>query len=186
MDEQAFYGADGRILDATIDIEALGLAEGGLQLIRHALAGLPPGEPLRVRGRAPEWELHLSAWCRQQGHAMRSELLASGEVEAVLSPGPWAEGRWRDAAPTGRSHLEPGELPAAHAEPAWGLAARGALVEAGSPAFSFGLSRRDELWATTAGELYAQAAAAQWDPGSAIDWDTPSSCRRPSRRRWRR
>jgi hypothetical protein len=33
------------------------------------------------------------------------------------------------------------------------------------------LRQRRELWATTAGELYAQAAAAQWDPATAIDWE---------------
>ena len=40
-----------------------------------------------------------------------------------------------------------------------------------SPAIGFGLSRRDEIWADTAGDLYRQAAAAQGEPQTAIDWN---------------
>jgi hypothetical protein len=162
----------------TIDIETLGLDEGALLLVRRALAELPAGGNLHVRGRAPQWELHLTAWCRQQGHRAQTSVLPGGEVEVVVTRGPWsdgtgAEGRWRGALATGHSQLAAGELPAATAERAWGLAARGATVEAGSPAFAFNLRIRDEIWATTAGELYRQAAAGQWDPETAIDWGAP-------------
>ena len=157
----------------TIDIEGLGLDEGGLLLVRRALANLSAGESLRVRGGPPGWDLHLTAWCRQQGHDLETRRLASGDIEAVMTRGPWAEGRWRDALGSGHSRLADDELPAEFADPAWGLAARGATVEAGGPSIGFGLSRRDDLWATTAGELYRQAAAAQWDPQTAIDWDAP-------------
>lgn len=157
----------------TIDIEGLGLDEGGLLLVRRALADLSAGERLRVRGGPPGWDLHLTAWSRQQGHDVEIHRLASGDVEAVMTRGPWSEGRWRDALETGHSRLADDELPAEFADPAWGLAARGATVEAGGPSIDFGLSRRDDLWATTAGELYRQAAAAQWDPQTAIDWDAP-------------
>jgi hypothetical protein len=157
----------------TIDIETLGLDAGALLLVRRALAELPVGGSLNVRGRAPHWEMHLTVWCRQQGHAIRTRVLAGGEVEAVVTRGPSAAGRWRGAMTTGHSQLAAGELPAAVAEPAWGLAARGATVEAGSPDFAFGLRTRDELWAATAGELYRQAAAAQWDPATAINWNAP-------------
>jgi hypothetical protein len=100
-------------------------------------------------------------------------VLPSGDVEAVVTRGPWAESRWRDAMATGHSQLAAGEQPAAVADPSWGLAARGATVEAGSPAFGFSLRTRDEIWADTAGELYRQAAAGQWDPQTAIGWDAP-------------
>ena len=156
-----------------IDIEDLGLDEGALLLVRRALVGLPIGGQLTIRGRAPQWELHLDAWARQQGHGVRIARHSGGDVAAVVPRGPWAEGRWRDAMNTGHSRLADGEQPAPVADPAWGLAARGATVEAGSPSFGFGLSTRDEIWAETAGELYRQAAAAQWDPETAIDWDTP-------------
>ena len=56
----------------------------------------------------------------------------------------------------------------------WGLAARGALVEAGGPALdSADLDQRRQVWTELAPRLYAQAAAAQWDPATAIDWSPP-------------
>lgn len=151
---------------STINIEALGLDEGALLLVRRALGELPVGGQLTVQGRAPQWELHLAAWCRQQGHDIRLSA-----TEAVVTRGPWAEGRWLGAMATGQSELAAGELPAPEADPAWGLSARGATVEAGSPPIGFALRTRDQLWAATAGELYRQAAAVQWDPQTAIDWD---------------
>jgi len=57
--------------------------------------------------------------------------------------------------------------------PTWGLAARGALVEAGGPELRFDLEERDLVWADLAPRLYAQAAASQWDPGTAVSWDAP-------------
>lgn len=160
-------------LPTTIDIETLGLDQGALLLIRRALAALPVGGELRVRGRAPAWDLHLAAWCRQQGHPVSFGSTSAGQMEARVIRGAAADGRWRDAQPTGHARLDATDLPAQEASSSWGLAARGALVEAGSPRFAFGLNRRDELWAATAGELYRQGAAAQWDPETAIDWKAP-------------
>ncbi len=106
----------------TIDTEALGLDEGALLLVRRALAQVPVGGQLHARGRAPSWELHLTAWCRQQGHTVETRALADGTCEAIITRGPWAEGRWRDALATGQSQLATGELPAPSANPTWGLA----------------------------------------------------------------
>jgi hypothetical protein len=155
----------------TIDIEQLGLDQGGLLLVRHALARLPPGTELQVRGRAPQWALHLAAWCRREGHGLRLEEHPDGRSSAWVQRAAHADGRWHQALASGRAQLGEGELPATEALPAWGLAARGATVEAGSPPFAFALARRSELWAATAGALYRQAAAAQWDPETAIDWN---------------
>ncbi len=71
--------------------------------------------------------------------------------------------------------------------PHWGLAARGALVEAAGPGRAagaaggaggragteamFDLADRDVVWADLAPKLYAHAAAAQWDPAAAVGWD---------------
>jgi hypothetical protein len=55
----------------------------------------------------------------------------------------------------------------------WGLAARGAKVEAGAPEFHFGLNSKASVWAENIPRLYAQAAAAQWDPATAINWNEP-------------
>jgi hypothetical protein len=60
----------------------------------------------------------------------------------------------------------PGRAPAT-----WGLAARGALVEAGGPEFRFALDTRDAVWTDAAAGIYRQAAAGQWDPATAVDWD---------------
>ena len=150
----------------TIDIESLGLDQGALLLIRRALAERPVGGELRVRGQSPDWRMHLQAWCRGQGHPLRFEA-----EEAVVTRGPHAQGRWLGAQSTGLAQGDANGAPAEDAAPGWGLAARGATVEAGSPPFFFALHRRDERWAATAGELYRQAAAAQWDPGTAIDWN---------------
>jgi TusA-related sulfurtransferase len=160
-------------LPPTIDIESLGLDQGALLLIRRALAALPEGEVLRVRGQAEAWDTHLAAWCRQQGHALRFGTAADGALQACVTRSASADGRWRGAQTAGLADKRCATQPAAEGSPGWGLAARGATVEAGSPAFAFALCRRDELWAATAGELYAQAAAAQWDPATAIDWAAP-------------
>jgi hypothetical protein len=153
----------------TIDIESLGLEEGALLIIRRALAERPAGGALRVQGTAPAWDLHLEAWCRQQGHGVRFTTTEAGATQAHITRALHAEGRWHGAHTTG----DAAQGPAEDALAGWGLAARGATVEAGSPPFAFALHRRNELWAATAGELYAQAAAAQWDPATAVDWDAP-------------
>ena len=57
----------------------------------------------------------------------------------------------------------------------WGLAARGATVEAGAPPFFFALGKKSAVWADEAARLYQQAAAAQRDPATAIAWDAPIS-----------
>jgi hypothetical protein len=62
----------------------------------------------------------------------------------------------------------------------WGLAARGALVEAGGPALvSADLADKAVVWSDLAPRLYAQAAAAQWDPATAVDWNAPLSTSPP-------
>lgn len=64
-----------------------------------------------------------------------------------------------------------GAAPDDHAEPGWGLAPRGALVEPGEPTPSFSLTDGRALWSERAHALYVQAAAGQWDPSRAIDWN---------------
>lgn len=153
-----------------IDTGTLGMDQGALLLVKRALATLPPGGRLRVRGRAPGWQVHLRAWCRQQGHGFGIE---AEDDTALLTRHAQAEGRWHGALSTGTARLAPGQEPLPEALPEWGLAARGTRVEAGGPRFGFALNRRDQIWAATAAELYRQAAAAQWDPQTAIAWDAP-------------
>jgi hypothetical protein len=76
--------------------------------------------------------------------------------------------RWQDAKRAGGAGVDGVN---ASADPRWGLAARGALVESGGPPLtSADLVERDEVWADIAPRLYAQATAGQWDPETAIDW----------------
>jgi hypothetical protein len=106
--------------------------------------------------------VHLGAWCRTHGHTLEP---GRDDRELVVVRGRAGEDRWAGATRA--------DAVARRAEPAWGLAARGALVEAGGPEPRFDLDERHTVWADTAPRLYAQAVAAQWDPATAIDWDAP-------------
>ena len=159
-------------LPPIIDIENLGLDAGAHLLVKYGLRAIPPGGKLRVVGSSPGWEAQLSAWCRAQGHGV-SMLQQDGRPVATVIRGAADTGRWHDAAHAGHSDAM---LPGAVADQAlscWGLAARGATVEAGAPDIHFRLDRKDEIWADTAAVLYAQAVAAQWNPATAIDWNEP-------------
>ena len=170
----------------TIDLEDLGLDRGGHVVLKHALGGLADGERLGVRGHAPGLAVHLGAWCRSQGHgveypdaqAATSATPEGGDgpaapVAAWVVRGGAVGARWQGAQRAGRADPT---LPGAVAQrpsPSWGLAARGARVEAGGPQFSFALDSKRTVWADDAARIYRQAAAAQWDPATAVSWDTP-------------
>ena len=150
---------------AVLDLGALGLDRGAHLLIERALRGLPVGGRLRVTGNDPALAVHLRGWARAKGHGF--EL---GDEGPVLLRTGLREGRWRGAEQAG----QPGLSGVVERPPSrWGLAARGATVEAGSPAFRFALDDRNIVWAEEAASLYAQAVAAQWDPNTAIDWEVP-------------
>jgi len=147
-------------LPATTDLDQLGLDGGGHLLVERALASLQPGDQLTVTGRHPALAVHLAVWCRTQGHRF------DGGPPPVITKGTARQDRWRGAVRAG----EPAGLPEARADQRWGLAARGALVEAGGPAIGAQWADRDLVWADVAPKLYAAAAAAQWDPATAVDW----------------
>ncbi len=159
-----------------IDLQGLGFDAGAHLLVKHALAALPVGGQLRVTGSAPGWQAQLSGWCSDQGHGLRWEDGAgAAQAMAIVARGGAQAGRWRGAAQTGRSDARSGgDAVAAQAQPFWGLAARGAQVEAGAPAFHFRLSNKLQVWTDSAADLYAQAVAAQWNADTDIDWcDAP-------------
>ena len=155
-------------MPAIIDIEKLGLDAGAHLLIKHGLNNVAVGGEILVIGSAPGWEAQLSAWCRTQGHPLT---FLDGRAHIIRSD--IHGGRWRGATPSG--HADPQQNGAVHDHPlaCYGLAARGATVEAGAPNFAFRLDQKHQVWADNAAELYAQAVAAQWDPDQAIDWNTP-------------
>jgi hypothetical protein len=150
-----------------IDLEALGLDQGGDLLLRRALRRLSTGERLEVVGRHPELALQLRAWARSAGHPFTPGDPAS-DLCGTLAPAFWlghmpAE-RAGGAAPSGT---------VAHPPNHWGLAGRGADVELGGPSFDFVSIDGVELSAENAARLYARASAAQWNPATAIDWSAP-------------
>jgi hypothetical protein len=155
-----------------IDIEGLGLDAGAHLLIKHRLLGVPPGSDIGVLGHGSGWQAQLAAWCRSQGHPM-SLTEQDGRVMARVTRGGFEAGRWRGALHTGHADAALSGAIAARAQPSWGLAARGATVEAGSPAMHFRLDQKDEVWSASAADLYAQAVAAQWNPDAVIDWGAP-------------
>ncbi|WP_336692440.1 ferritin-like domain-containing protein [Delftia acidovorans] len=166
-------GAQPASTQPVIDLQGLGFDAGAHLLVKHALAALPVGGQLRVTGSAPGWQAQLSGWCSDQGHGLRWEDGAgAAQAMAIVARGSAQSGRWRGAAHTGRSDARAGgDAVAAQAQPFWGLAARGAQVEAGAPAFHFRLSDKLQVWTDSAADLYAQAVAAQWNADTDIDWN---------------
>lgn len=157
-------------LSPTIDIKSLGLDAGAHLLIKQGLMDVPPGGELCVTGTGTGWEAQLSAWCRNQGHQF-ALVEQDGVRVARLTKGNAA--RWRGAMQTGHADPKLAGAVAEQAQAFWGLSARGATVEAGSPAMHFRLALKNEVWADSAADLYAQAVAAQWNPDEAIDWSAP-------------
>ncbi len=157
-------------LPAIITIDDLGLDRGAHLLIDAALIHLGVGARLAVCGSAPELSLHLTAWCRAAGHGFIAAAPGAQEVGWIVR-GEAVDARWSRAELAGDAAAP--RQPAAHAPGRWGLAARGAMLEAGAPSFHFTLDQRDQVWSDDAPRLYAQAAAAQWDPARALDWTAP-------------
>ena len=167
---------------ATTDLDGLGLDQGGHLLIARALARLRPGDELTVTGRHPELRVHLAAWCREHGHRLHDgdswcdgAAGSDSDGQPVIVKGATEERRWALAERAGAANGPP----EARADPRWGLAARGALVEAGGPPIGAQWSERDHVWADIAPRLYAAAAASQWDPATAVDWAASSATTLP-------
>jgi hypothetical protein len=149
-----------------VDLDSLAFDEGGHLLVKRALRNVGVGEEITVTGHTPELEGHLRAWCRSEGHSFR--WLPDG---ARITRGSAEAARWTGSERAGLSNLAHPEVVVEHAPRSWGLAARGARVEAGSPEFGFTLVDKIEVWSADAARIYAQAAAAQWDPQTVIPWN---------------
>lgn len=152
-----------------VDLGNLGFEEGGALLIKRALRRARRHEQISISGTAPELELHLRSWCRSEGHQLQW-LGSLGEDQALVTTGDAFVARWSDAERVGSADRSVPGAVADHAPRRWGLAARGALVESGSPEFAFLPTDKIEVWSMDAARIYAQGAAAQWDPATAIPW----------------
>lgn len=154
---------------ARVVLGPLGLHDGGAVLLAAEITrrGLGTGAVIEVfADDAATLALHGQAWCRAKGHrfvaaSARGFTMELGRFDAD-----------REGSSTRAGHADPAmpDAIADHAPGHWGLAARGARVDAATRPFSFALSCRDEVWADEAPQLYAQAVAAQWDPATAIPW----------------
>ncbi|WP_370588727.1 ferritin-like domain-containing protein [Pseudonocardia sp. C8] len=150
---------------APLDLGHLGFEQGAHLLVRRALRAVEVGGRVTVTGGDPALGVHLRAWARGEGHGFAAVPDRSATWELVRGSG--ESDRWAGAERAGG----PGPDGIVARPPArWGLAARGALVEAGGPDSRFDLDDRDVVWADLAPRLYAHAAAAQWDPATAVDW----------------
>jgi hypothetical protein len=163
---------DGGPAPPRVDLGPLGFGEGGHLLVKRGLRSVPAGGEVEVAGSDPDLELHLGTWCRAEGHRVRpAGTSGSGGRVWAVARGRADAARHEGTAPAGHADASrPGAI-VEHPPAAWGLAARGAQVEAGGPEFGFPLDRRIEVWSDDAARLYAQAVAAQWDPATAIPWD---------------
>lgn len=141
-----------------IDLADLGIDEGAHLLVERALLR---ETTIVVRGSSPTLAVDLPAWARARGHRIEA---ADGGYRLTRT----TADRWHGAERAGAV-----DRAADHAPARWGLAARGALVEAGAPVLDLPLDTKRDVWADEAAKLYAQAAAAQWDPATAIPWDAP-------------
>ncbi|MFE1861647.1 ferritin-like domain-containing protein [Streptomyces anandii] len=153
-----------------VDLAHLGFDQGAHLLLRRALRRVPAGARVAVAGTDPALAAHLTAWCRREGHTVAPAPPADAPVRAHVVRGAGETDRLRGSERAGSAL--PGRV-SGRAPLHWGLAARGALVEAGGPELPFPVADRDTAWTDLAPRLYRQAAAAQWDPATAIPWDTP-------------
>lgn len=161
-------------IPTSIDLEDLGFEEGAHLLVKHRLGQIAPGSKLTVFGRAPDLLLHLETWCRRRGDRIETQSLPP--VSATGSPcvaqvirGRAGLLRWKGAERAGEPNSHDGVQDSPPRR--WGVAARGAFVEAGTPEFDFALTQKDEVWSDDLEQIYRQAVAAQWDPFTAIPWE---------------
>lgn len=152
-----------------VNLENLGLQEGGALLLKHAVRLAGPGGIISVSGTSPDLELHLRSWCRAEGHEFH--WLGAGQHQGRITAGTAFAARWSDAERAGSPDASAPGAVADRPPQRWGLAARGALVERGSPEFTFLIADKLEVWSDDAARIYAQGAAAQWDPATAIPWN---------------
>jgi len=147
---------------AQVDLQDLSLHEGATVLLRRGIASVDVGERLEVLSRSVEVDENLAAWCRGEGHQIVSRtpptVLGGNAVYLIERGAPPPQ------TATDRKAVEEA------AEPAWGLAPRGARIEAGGPAFSFPLHTKRQVWAEELESIYKQAVSNQWSASRDVPW----------------
>lgn len=148
---------------ARINLEMLGLDQGGHLLVNRALGSMASGEGLHIMGTAPDLLMHLRVFARKYGHAFdeRTQTIIKGTAD---------HDRWGSAVRVGSVDANAVGGVVDHPLQSWGLAARGSLVELGGADFDFTLLEKNTVWSDDAHFIYRQALSAQWDPETAVDW----------------
>ena len=148
----------------TVDLEGLGLDRGGHLLVERALGGVAPGARVEVRGRDPNLGVHLRGVVpRARARLRYRRARACSRSCAARRP------RRGGAAPSARGGAAPAgvvDRPPAR----WGLAARGALVEAGAPGIDATLADKAVVWSDDAPGSTRRPRRRSGIPRSAIPW----------------
>jgi hypothetical protein len=141
-----------------LDLEDLELHEGATVLLRRTLAQLRTGDTFEAQGDSPQLAEQLAAWCRKEGHHCKPKQGLPGRY--------WVE----------LGSITPFVVPSRPqisetADPAWGLAPRGARIESGGPRFGFTLRQKRDVWARELSTIYAQATTNQWSVSRDVPWN---------------
>src|SRR5579862_6717788 len=103
---------------AQLQLQDLSLHDGASVLLRRSLADLAIGDWLEVRGDSPGLPEDLATWCRKEGHQYAS--FNDGTSRHRIQRGVGTP-----------ALVNPGKEVCEVADPAWGLAPRGAKIEHG-------------------------------------------------------
>jgi TusA-related sulfurtransferase len=169
--------------DLSCDVGGLSAGGGLLLLVTRMLDRLKPGQVLRVDSGNPSVEHDLTAWARLTANRCLDVKRSDGNTSVWLEKGQAARILTRESADWGlrASSGEEGldtralllgrsaEIPE-KADLSRGFSPRGAVVEQGSPEFSFDVLRANEAWSDSASELYEQATRGHWDGTRDIPW----------------
>ncbi|MEV6938943.1 ferritin-like domain-containing protein, partial [Streptomyces sp. NPDC051132] len=82
---------------AAVDLGDLPLEGGARLLLRRALDRVPAGGEVAVAGRDPALVVHLTAWCRREGHTVRPAEPGDAPVRARVRRSGTAAARWAGA-----------------------------------------------------------------------------------------
>lgn len=146
--------------DNFVETGSLPFVEGSYLLVKSALAKVGLQSKLKIHFTAKFFAEHLESYCRARRIAFAQIDAEHCEISKEVAPPAYTE--------AGESSTQV----AREANPAWGLAARGAAVEPGVSGFFFPLNQKNIVWTDKAARYYRLAAARQWNPGI-LDWQLP-------------
>ncbi len=140
-----------------VELDDLALHEGAGVLLRRALQLVQAGDSIEIHADSEGLQDQLGAWCRQAGHSFTAQQGNKG-VYSIESGG-------HSVVPS----ISTSEI-AEEADPAWGLAPRGAQIEKGGPALGFTLCQKRDVWAYELDAIYKQSVANQWSVARDLSW----------------